>query len=669
MEAAAEPAWPEMKAAANDRLAGPSLSQSAPVWVAAWVVFSSFCSCAGWVLSALHQLNAAGYAAAFLLGAGVVWTLRHKLFPAGIRGWNLHRAHRRFGRAFPLAFLILASLAFLGGALHPPSNADALAYRVPRVLHWLAEGQWHWIHTDSHRLNARFCGVEWLSAPLIAFTRTERFLFLINAASFLLMPGLVFSLFTRVGVRPRVAWRWMWLTPTGYCYLLQAGSVSNDMFSVVYALAAVDFALRARQSGRLSEVCLSLLSAALLTGAKTSNMPLLLPWVVAFVPTWRVWLAHPLALAVLILPVAGASFLPTAVLNTVYSGDWTAQALQGVYVARGPLWLRWFVNVTTLALNSLAPPLFPFASVWNGAVDAITPASLRMALLKDFEAGGERWKLPEIQLEEYAGLGFGLTVLLGLGMLAIFLGNRKAGKAEVAPFGEPVMRVLCIAPWLSLLYMLTNWNLTCLDRILAPYYPLLVMSLLLSPRQVELVRRAWWRRWAFVAFGLAGLLLVLSPARPLWPAGWFFQHYGARLKSSRLGSRAMNAYATKGNRAEAFAPVLALLPADASVFGFSAREFAETSLWRPLGSRHILRVKASHSGEDVRRRGIKYVLVTSEVLNEPWPDWQKRMDARTMATVTLRMWGGGQPVTWHLVELNPHDAGRGTTEPQARTEK
>ena len=172
-----------------------------------------------------------------------------------------------------------------------------------------------------------------------------------------------------------------------------------------------------------------------------------------------------------------------------------------------------------------------------------------------------------------------------------------------------------------------------------------------------------------VVFGLSGLLLVLSPARPLWPAGWFFQHYASRLQSSRLGSRAMNAYTTKGNRAEVFAPALALLPADASVLGFSAREFAETSLWKPLGSRRILHVKAADSAEDVRRWGIKYVLVTSEVLNEPWPDWLKRMDARTLATVPLRMWGGGQPVTWHLVELNPHDAGRGTTEPQTRTEK
>ena len=155
---------------------------------------------------------------------------------------------RRFRRPFPLAFLILAALAFLGGALHPPTNYDALAYRIPRVLHWLAVGQWHWIHTIFDRLNDRSCGIEWVSAPFIALLKTDRWLFLINVVSFLLLPGLVFSVFTRLGVRRRVAWHWMWLVPTGYCLVLQAGSIGNDLFGATFALAAVDFALRAKNA-------------------------------------------------------------------------------------------------------------------------------------------------------------------------------------------------------------------------------------------------------------------------------------------------------------------------------------------------------------------------------------------------------------------------------------
>ena len=204
---------------------------------------------------------------------------------------------RRFRKPFPLAFLVLALLAFLGGALHAPTNYDALAYRVPRVLHWLAADQWHWIHSFFDRINNRSCGIEWVSAPFLALLHTDRLLFLINVFSFLLLPGLVFSLFTRLGVRRRVAWHWMWLAPTGYCFVLQAGSIGNDLFGATFALAAVDFALRANLSRSSRDFFASGLAAAMMTSAKTSSLPLLLPWAIAFLPSLKLILRWPLRTA------------------------------------------------------------------------------------------------------------------------------------------------------------------------------------------------------------------------------------------------------------------------------------------------------------------------------------------------------------------------------------
>ena len=77
-------------------------------------------------------------------------------------------------------------------------------------------------------MNNRPCGLEWLSAPLLLFTKSDRGLFLVNFLPFLLLPGLIFSVLTRLGVRARVAWHWMWLLPTGYNFLLQGGSLGND---------------------------------------------------------------------------------------------------------------------------------------------------------------------------------------------------------------------------------------------------------------------------------------------------------------------------------------------------------------------------------------------------------------------------------------------------------
>src|SRR5438309_1055628 len=199
--------------------------------------------------------------------------------------------HGGRGRYLPACFAVLAVLVFVGGALYPPSNHTALTYRTPRVLQWLTHGHWFWIHTANYRMNDRACGIEWLSAPLLLFTKSDRALFLINFLPFLLLPGLVFSLFRRLGVRPKVAWQWMWLLPTGYTFLLQAGSTGNDTFPTIYALASLDFGCRAWASKRVSDLCHSLLAAALLTGAKASNLPLLLPFVILLVPLLFRWRA------------------------------------------------------------------------------------------------------------------------------------------------------------------------------------------------------------------------------------------------------------------------------------------------------------------------------------------------------------------------------------------
>ncbi|MEI9864984.1 MAG: hypothetical protein WDN00_10595 [Limisphaerales bacterium] len=100
--------------------------------------------------------------------------------------------------------------------IYAPTHYTALCYHIPRVLNWLAAGEWHWIHTPVSRMNYPGCAFEWLTAPVLLFTGSDRGLFVINFIPFLLMPGLVYSVFTRLGVRARVAWQWMWLLPTGY---------------------------------------------------------------------------------------------------------------------------------------------------------------------------------------------------------------------------------------------------------------------------------------------------------------------------------------------------------------------------------------------------------------------------------------------------------------------
>src|SRR5262249_5263363 len=144
-----------------------------------------------------------------------------------------------------------------------------------------------------------------------------------------------------------------------------------------------------------------------------------------------------------------------------------------------------------------------------------------------FEPWAANWHLPELQAEESAGLGFGITILLGLSLLAISLGRGRSSEPRAARSTDLIQRLVCLAPWVSLFYVMTKLNLSSAVRYLAAYYPLLCAGLLLSPRHAGLVGRTWWRCWAFFAFGLAGLVLVISPDRPLWPSAWFFQSYGS----------------------------------------------------------------------------------------------------------------------------------------------
>ncbi len=232
------------------------------------------------------------------------------------------RTRRRYLQPLPAIFLGLTVLVFIGGLFCAPTNYDALTYRLPRILNWLAAGHWLWIPTLNDRMNFSGVAWEWLAAPQFALFHTDRALFLINLVSFILMPGLLFSVFRQLGVRRRVAWTWMWLLPLAGGYIMQAGSVGNDLTGAMFCLASVHFGLRARKSGRVPDVWLALLAAALMTGVKLSNLPLALPCAVAVWPALP-HLRHSLAKSFAVLCLATlASALPILVLNQLYAGNW-----------------------------------------------------------------------------------------------------------------------------------------------------------------------------------------------------------------------------------------------------------------------------------------------------------------------------------------------------------
>ena len=622
-----------------------------PSFVVIWIWFCAYLNCAGWTLSALHQLNKTGYVAAFALGLGLVWLWKIKtgaqLFP------KIHppKFSRRFRRAFPLAFLILAALAFLGGALYAPVNFDALAYRTPRVLHWLATEQWQWIHTDFQRLNTRTAGFEWLTAPQFLFLHTDRLVFLLNVISFLLLPGRIFAVLTRLGVNPRAAWHWMWLFPSGYGYVLQAGSVLNDMFGAVMTLTAFEFALRARQKNQAADLWTSGLAAALMTAVKAFNLVLLLPWAVAIFPALKILPRRPLATAALVLFAASASLLPTAVTNWSVCRDWTGLKMEQATIGGGAESLRLLANVVTLLASNFAPPLFPLVNQWHDFVLRATPAGLMEKLHGNMETSLAEVRLPELQVEEYAGLGFSLSVLL----LVLLLWKLKNFRRQPWPSLVGIFRfefIFFAAVWLGVLVVMMKSGAGGPARYFLPVYPLLALPLLGAG---EKLRRGAWRAGGLLIFLTAGMLLVIAPQRPLWPAVSVLQKLDAEHSNNFLLKRAWSVYSVFGQRADGFAAVREKLPPDTRRLGYVGFDEPEGALWKPFGSRTIVHICRDDSSASIRERGIRIALLSVDYLEQPgagnFARWLQARGGETLETFELKLRAGRPAEIWQLVRF------------------
>lgn len=629
-----------------------------PNAVLIWVWFCAYLNCAGWALSAMHHLNAGGYAAALALWFVALFVWRKKTSAQILPQIRWQVVCRRFHKPFPLAFLILAALAFLGGAICAPTNYDALAYRIPRVLHWIDANQWHWIHTIFPRVNSRAIGIEWVSAPFIALLKTDRWLFLINFASFLFLPGLIFSIFTKLGVRRRVAWHWMWIVPAGYCFLLQAGSIGNDLFGAPFALAAADFALRAKISKSPRDLFAAILAAALMTGAKTSNLPLLLPWAVAILPSFKLFFRWPLRTAAIGLIALFASVLPILVFNAhYYHGDWTGLSAEGDSKKNSPALLA-AGNVGLITVVNLTPPVFPIANKWNHAVQQIVPARLSARLHELVaEPDAAEFHVEEMQVEESAGLGFGVTLLFLLSIAVVMV--KSSGTFLNLQFNSPdaLWRTgLRLAPWISLLALLSQSEIYAIGRILAPYYALLLPFFLACPAHEHLVKKNWWRLSAFAVFVMAAGLLIISPARPLFPVGMFLEKIHATAAQHPAAARIKTVYSVYAARNDAFAPAKEVLPPDLKILGLVTYDDPETSLWRPFGSRQIIHVCPDDSPAYLKSRGIEYILVKTEGFEGrfgcPPENWVARMNAQVVQKIPLRLRAKEVQMDWWLVKLN-----------------
>jgi hypothetical protein len=457
----------------------------------------------------------------------------------------------------------------------------------------------------------------------------------------------------------------------------------------VYALAAVDFGLRAwktqwvgrvtpcapaevplpNSAGRglpaLPDLWHSILAAALLTGAKASNLPLLLPWAILIFPLVPLLRRKLAATALVILLAAAVSFLPTAILNVQHLGDWSGLSIERTGMDMKNPFVGVWGNALLLLLGNFTPPLFPFAGWWNEHALVLLPHFISTPMIANFEPGF-LW-LGELPTEDWAGIGFGLSVLLAVSVATACRGRagsplpaadtkvRRARSDAPYRFNSEFRRLILIAPWIALLAYTMKSGMVTPARLIAPYYILLLPLLLVGAGQSQIIRRNWWRVLTVGVLILAFVVLVLTPDRPLWPAKTILSGLAARHPNQHLISRALDVYTVYAKRSDPLADVRALLRPDVKTVGFiGAEDDCDISLWLPLGSRRVEHFLLSDPPERFRQEHIEYVIVGGlnlQLRRMKLDAWLQRTGAELVASTnaTLKVSEGPQP--WFVVRF------------------
>lgn len=640
--------------------------------VAIWIILCATLSAAGWLLSAIGELNSTGYLGVILLSlGGWGWVARsRRLAPAthltpqrSDKGSPPFFRRRRFCRPLPALFLFISALILVSGLLYLPTNYDALTYRIPRTLHWLIQGHWHWItSTLDPRLNVMALGQEWLFAPVLAITHSTRPLFLYNFIPFLLLPGLIFATFRQLGIAPRVAWYWMWLLPTaGYCFALQAGSIGNDSYTALFALAAIYYPLRARHTRAISDLWIGALAAALLTGSKTTNVPLLLCFCIALWPARHLLRQRRLATTAVALLCILVSFIPSALLNQRYLGDWQGtSAFTGTeqHHTTDPI-MGIAGNALQLLVANAIPPIIPFTDAWNTKAEALFATTLKP--IRD-HFPRVSLHIPQMLAEESSGLGSSLCALLLVTFAATLLMKRQASPPSTLKNPQSAKSVnllgwsIAAASWIALFVTMAKVGTEAGPRIIAPYYPLCVTLLLLLPVNTLLTRKKLWQKLALGCALLPIPIIILQPARPLWPAQTAIQQLKISNPDNPMVARLDRVYSVYRQRGTVFNSFRPQIPAETKQIGtITTGDVNMTSLWYPIGQRYIHELSPQNEAKLLSQYGINIILATENGTQFRYQktakEWIAEHNGRVITEKEIIFKASGVTTSGYLVEL------------------
>ena len=567
-----------------------------------WLLYAATCSAAGWLFSFFHILNAPAYLVLHIFFFISIALLYRSQLEYLFRPRTLHKIRARFfparrshehtlslRRLLPAAFFLLAIIALVGGLLYEPNNHDGLSYRIPRVLHWLTHGSWFWTGNSDTRMDTRSVGFEFLSVPFLALLHTDRLIFLWNWTGFLFIPGLIFQLSRRFGASGKVAWNWMWLVPSAYGIVLQAGSIGNDFIAGVFFLASLALAT-GRQPIPFRDLAFSAVAMAICAGIKSTNILWALPWLCVILPQTKTLLRRPWLTTALFLVCLALSSFPVWFSNQLHCGDWTGEKAEAITARGKPITttnpaVGIVGNLILLGIQNSAPPVWPFVRQTTDFVRSSLPKPLVASLSKSFEGGFQDLAIRELPQEEGAGLGLGLIILSSLSIFASIGVSRWTLRPPSSALG-----IAWLATIASILVYSSKMAISCPTRIILPSLMFLIVGFSALPKQSRLVRSRIWQWSAFFAMSSSFLVLILTPSRPFFQSKVLIMLVRHLPFSHSVSERISAVYEAYGHRSRPFEPLLLSLPADVRLLGYTGGAALEATLWKPYGSRTIVNV-------------------------------------------------------------------------------
>jgi hypothetical protein len=530
---------------------------------------------AGWFLSILGQLAGLGYLFAIPIFFIALWKI------CGGSNLTSHAAFkirwRRYKSIIPFSFLTVFALCTIGAITHPPNNYDFLTYRLSRIFHWLESGQWHWISTINPRMNYSGPNAEWILSPLFTLLQSDKLYFIPNIFAFSLLPSAIFLIFRGMGISGRAAWWAMWIVPSAYCFVSQAGSAGNDFLGASFFIISLAFLFRAKKTGEFGWAGMSVLAISICTGIKASNLPLGLVWIVAAWPTLSIFFISWKKSVVVAILAIFCSFIPIAALNTIHSGSWKGSGSSDEnLVAKSPLG-GLAGNIILTVAGCIQPPVLPAPAPINRFLNESLPESVVNLLNRDFP----RFilKLGELPNEEGAGLGVGVAGILVLGLMTIPLFKIRSNETYFNRLGLFIF----IANFVALSAYMVLMASESAARLLTPYYFIALALPFAILGNSDLLKSKIWKSGVFLVMASSMIIPLTTPSRPILPIAQLAEYF---LPESNLANRINEVYAVYANRSDNLAPVRNLLPEDANRIGFiSSGDDSEVSLWKPYGSK------------------------------------------------------------------------------------